>query len=95
MPVGLSDLGVAVPERTLLATLSDSESARRSRPAITALELNPTATMNARRASLLVELLPLVDLLQARIAGLPSAGPILTNTRLRVRASSRRAEAPH
>jgi len=82
MLVGLAGLGVSVPERTLLATLSDSENARRSRPAITALELNPTATMNA-----------LVDLLQARIAGLPSAGPILTNTRLRVRASSRRAEA--
>ncbi|MFE6759488.1 hypothetical protein ACFVDQ_38825 [Streptomyces sp. NPDC057684] len=36
--------------------------------------------------------LTLLDLLQARIAGEPSAGPILTSGRFRVRASSRRSQ---
>ncbi|MDL9978560.1 LacI family DNA-binding transcriptional regulator [Microbacterium sp. ASV49] len=76
---GLHAHGIAVPERTMIATASDSEHTRHSRPAISAVELNPEATMRA-----------LLDLLQARIAGEPSAGPIVTPARFRVRASSRR-----
>ena len=77
----LTARGIAVPNRTMIATASDSEHTRHSRPAISAVELHPQATMMA-----------LLDLLQARIAGEPSAGPILTTTRFRVRASSRRVE---
>ncbi|MFF2506597.1 LacI family DNA-binding transcriptional regulator [Streptomyces sp. NPDC058067] len=76
---GLTARGVAVPDRTLLATASDSEHTRHSRPAISAVELHAEETT-----------LALLDLLQARIAGEPSAGPILTTGRFRVRASSRR-----
>jgi len=76
---GLQSHGIGVPERTMIATASDSEHTRHSRPAISAVELNPSATVAA-----------LLDLLQARIAGEPSAGPILTAARFRVRASSRR-----
>lgn len=79
---GLTARGVAVPERTLLAAISDSEHTRHSRPAISAFELHVQPTTVA-----------LLDLLQARIAGEPSAGPILTTARLRIRASSRRSEA--
>ena len=77
---GLTAHGIAVPERTMLATASDSEHTKRSRPAISAIEVYPQATTAA-----------LLDLLQARIAGEPSAGPILTTARLRVRSSSRRS----
>ncbi|MFD5584159.1 LacI family DNA-binding transcriptional regulator [Streptomyces sp. NPDC127063] len=80
---GLTSRGVAVPERTLLAAASDSEHTRHSRPAISAVELHAAETT-----------LALLDLLQARIAGEPSAGPILTTARFRIRASSRRTE-PH
>lgn len=73
------DRGLRVPEDLMIATASDSEHSRHSRPAITAVELNPTATTEA-----------LLDLLQARIAGDPSAGPVLTTAKLRVRASTRR-----
>jgi DNA-binding LacI/PurR family transcriptional regulator len=76
---GLTARGIAVPERTMIATASDSEHTRHSRPAISAVELNPEATMAA-----------LLDLLQARIAGEPSNGPILTAARFRPRASTRR-----
>ncbi|MCZ0978529.1 substrate-binding domain-containing protein [Streptomyces diastatochromogenes] len=78
---GLTARGVAVPDRTMLAAASDSEHTRHSRPAISAVELHATETTVA-----------LLDLLQARIAGAPSTGPILTASRFRVRASSRR---PH
>jgi DNA-binding LacI/PurR family transcriptional regulator len=78
---GLTARGVAVPVRTMLAAASDSEHTRHSRPAISAVELNAEETT-----------LALLDLLQARIAGEPSAGPVLTTGRFRVRASSRR---PH
>lgn len=64
----------------MIAAASDSEHTRHSRPAISAVELNPPATMSA-----------LLDLLEARIEDRPSAGPILTPTRFRIRASSRRA----
>ncbi len=80
---GLTSLGIAVPDRTMLATASDSEHTRHSRPAISAVELHAEATTKA-----------LLDLLQARIAGEPSAGPILTTARFRIRASSRRSDAP-
>lgn len=76
---GLLARGVRVPEQTMIATASDSEHTRHSRPAISAIELNPVATTSA-----------VLDLLQARIAGEPSAGPIMTSARFRVRASSRR-----
>ncbi|QNS07625.1 LacI family DNA-binding transcriptional regulator [Streptomyces xanthii] len=79
---GLTSRGVAVPDRTLLAAASDSEHTRHSRPAISAVELHADETT-----------LALLDLLQARIAGEPSAGPVLTTGRFRVRASSRRAPA--
>ncbi|NBE50143.1 LacI family DNA-binding transcriptional regulator [Streptomyces boluensis] len=77
--VGLTARGVAVPDRTMLAAASDSEHTRHSRPAISAVELHAAETT-----------LALLDLLQARIAGEPSAGPVLTTARFRVRASSRR-----
>ncbi|MFF7899257.1 substrate-binding domain-containing protein [Streptomyces sp. NPDC007920] len=76
---GLTARGVAVPDRTMLAAASDSEHTRHSRPAISAVELHAGETT-----------LALLDLLQARIAGEPSAGPVLTTARFRVRASSRR-----
>ncbi|HJQ04725.1 MAG TPA: LacI family DNA-binding transcriptional regulator [Nocardioides sp.] len=79
----LRDRGVDVPNRTMLAAHSDSEHTRHSRPAISAAELYSPATTVA-----------LLDLLQARMAGEPSAGPILTGVRFRVRASSRRTPAP-
>lgn len=75
----LTARGIPVPDRTMLATASDSEHTRHSRPAISAIELNVQATTAA-----------LLDLLQARITGEPSAGPILTSARFRVRGSSRR-----
>ncbi|MFF0425337.1 LacI family DNA-binding transcriptional regulator [Streptomyces sp. NPDC004520] len=78
---GLAARGVPVPDRTMLAAASDSEHTRHSRPAISAVELHVTETT-----------LALLDLLQARIAGTPSTGPVLTTSRFRVRASSRR---PH
>ncbi|MFH8623336.1 LacI family DNA-binding transcriptional regulator [Streptomyces vietnamensis] len=77
---GLTARGVTVPDRTMLAAASDSEHTRHSRPAISAVELHAVETTSA-----------LLDLLQARIAGEPSAGPVLTTSRFRVRASSRRA----
>ncbi|MER6848821.1 substrate-binding domain-containing protein [Streptomyces flaveolus] len=79
---GLTSRGVAVPDRTMLAAASDSEHARHSRPAISAVELHASETT-----------LALLDLLQARIAGEPSAGPVLTTARFRVRVSSRRTDA--
>lgn len=75
---GLTERGISVPGQTMLAAASDSEHTRHSRPAISAVELHVEATTAA-----------LLDLLQARIAGEPSAGPILTSARFRVRASSR------
>ncbi|GGF19312.1 LacI family DNA-binding transcriptional regulator [Subtercola lobariae] len=71
--------GITVPERTMVATASDSEHTRQSHPAISAIELNPSATSAA-----------LLDLLQDRMSGLPSTGPILTASRFRPRASTRR-----
>jgi DNA-binding LacI/PurR family transcriptional regulator len=78
---GLTSRGVTVPDRTMLAAASDSEHTRHSRPAISAVELHASETT-----------LALLDLLQARIAGEPSAGPVLTTARFRVRASSRRTD---
>ncbi len=80
---GLTAHDIPVPGRTMIATASDSEHTRHSRPAISAIELNPEATMSA-----------LLDLLQDRIAGAPSRGPILTTARFRPRGSTRR-ESPH
>lgn len=79
---GLQARGIPVPGRTMLAANSDSEHTRHSRPAISAAELHSPATT-----------LALLDLLQARIRGESSAGPILTPVRFRVRASSRRAQS--
>jgi DNA-binding LacI/PurR family transcriptional regulator len=80
--LSLSAHGIRVPEQTMVATASDSEHTRHSRPAISAVELNPEATSAA-----------LLDLLQDRIAGAPSSGPILTPARFRPRASTRRDSA--
>lgn len=63
----------------MLATASDSEHTRHTRPAISAVEFIAQATTTA-----------LLDLLQARIAGEPSSGPLLTSARFRIRGSSRR-----
>ncbi|MEU6664220.1 LacI family DNA-binding transcriptional regulator [Streptomyces sp. NPDC046821] len=79
---GLTARGIAVPDRTMLAAASDSEHTRHSRPAISAVELHAEETT-----------LALLDLLQARIAGEPSQGPVLTTDRFRVRASSRRTQS--
>ncbi|GAA2819302.1 LacI family DNA-binding transcriptional regulator [Streptomyces showdoensis] len=78
---GLTARGVSVPDRTMLAAASDSEHTRHSRPAISSIELHAPETT-----------LALLDLLQARIAGEPSRGPVLTTSRFRIRASSRRAQ---
>ncbi|MGW4823376.1 substrate-binding domain-containing protein [Streptomyces sp. NPDC004227] len=78
---GLTFRGVAVPGQTMLAAASGSEHTRHSRPAISAVELHAAETT-----------LALLDLLQARIAGDSSAGPVLTTARFRVRASSRRTD---
>jgi DNA-binding LacI/PurR family transcriptional regulator len=72
--------GVPVPTRTMIATASDSEHTRHSRPAITAIEIDVDGTARA-----------LLDLLQARIRGERAPGPVLTSARLRRRASTRPA----
>ncbi|MER7535821.1 substrate-binding domain-containing protein [Streptomyces sp. NPDC097704] len=76
---GLLARGVRVPEETLVVTGSDSEHARNSRPAVSALELNPVDSSAA-----------LLDILQSLIAGRPADAPRLTRARFRPRASTRR-----
>ncbi|MFF4758292.1 LacI family DNA-binding transcriptional regulator [Streptomyces sp. NPDC001292] len=76
---GLMARGVRVPEQTMVVAGSDSEHARNSRPAISALELNPVASSAA-----------LLDILQSLIAGEEPASPRLTNARFRPRGSTRR-----
>ncbi|PZT71395.1 LacI family transcriptional regulator [Streptomyces sp. SW4] len=76
---GLTARGIGVPGRTLVATASDSEHARTSRPAISAVELNPVDSVGA-----------LLDILQALIAGEEPDSPRLTRARFRARASTRR-----
>ncbi|MET9773197.1 LacI family DNA-binding transcriptional regulator [Streptomyces sp. NPDC006367] len=76
---GLLAHGVRVPERTMVATGSDSEHARTSRPAITAVQRNPADSAAA-----------LLDILQALIAGETAPAPRLTRSRLRPRASTSR-----
>ncbi|GGU94092.1 LacI family transcriptional regulator [Streptomyces litmocidini] len=76
---GLVARGVRVPERTMVVTGSDSEHARTSRPAISALELDPVAGSAA-----------LLDILQSLIAGRPADSPRLTRARFRPRGSTRR-----
>ncbi|MDQ4501545.1 LacI family DNA-binding transcriptional regulator [Sinomonas sp. ASV322] len=75
---GLVGLGVRVPERTMVAAGSDSEHARVSRPAISALEMNPAAATAA-----------LLELLEGLIAGEPAEGPRLVQARFHARASTR------
>ncbi|MEF9886826.1 hypothetical protein [Streptomyces sp. P9-A4] len=58
---------------------SGSEHARNSRPANSALELNPVDSSAA-----------LLDILQCLIAGTPATAPRLTEARFRPRASTRR-----
>ena len=64
-----------------LAAASDSEHTRHSRPAISAFELSTEATSAA-----------LLDLLQARMAGGPSLGPVLTSAKFHPRGSTRPGE---
>lgn len=71
--------GFSVPGQVLVAAASDSEHARSSRPAITAFELNPSATADA-----------LLDMLQELLSSGDPVGPRLTKARLRPRASTRR-----
>lgn len=79
MLAGLSGRGIRVPDDTMIAAASDSEHTRHSRPAISAFELSSQATSAA-----------LLDLLQARMDGRPSVGPVLTSARFHPRASTRR-----
>ncbi|MGW6158883.1 hypothetical protein ACWFRM_38105 [Streptomyces sp. NPDC055144] len=58
---------------------SDSEQARNSRPAISAVELNPVESVGA-----------LLDILQALITGEEAASPRVTAARFRPRGSTRR-----
>ncbi|MFH9725408.1 LacI family DNA-binding transcriptional regulator [Streptomyces sp. NPDC017254] len=76
---GLMARGVRVPEDTMVVAGSDSEHARNSRPAISALELNPVESSAA-----------LLDILQSLIADRPATSPRLTEARFRPRASTRR-----
>ncbi|MCD2442009.1 LacI family transcriptional regulator [Agromyces sp. SYSU K20354] len=76
---GLTAAGLRVPADVMIAVASDSEHARHSRPAITAFELSTQATSAA-----------LLDLLQARMDGRPSTGPILTSARFHPRGSTKR-----
>ncbi|MFE7157347.1 LacI family DNA-binding transcriptional regulator [Streptomyces sp. NPDC057636] len=76
---GLMARGVKVPEQTLVVTGSDSEHARNSRPAISAVELNPVDSVGA-----------LLDILQALITGGQAAAPRVTEARFRPRGSTRR-----
>ncbi|MFE7598807.1 LacI family DNA-binding transcriptional regulator [Streptomyces sp. NPDC057494] len=76
---GLKARGVRVPAQTMVVAGSDSEHARNSRPAISALELNPVDSSAA-----------LLDILQDLIAGRPTGAPRLTRARFRPRASTRR-----
>ncbi|MGX5696524.1 LacI family DNA-binding transcriptional regulator [Agromyces soli] len=78
MLAGLADAGLRVPADVMLAAASDSEHTRHSRPAISAFELSTEATSAA-----------LLDLLQARIAGGPSLGPVLTSAKFHPRGSTR------
>ncbi|MFJ8546086.1 LacI family DNA-binding transcriptional regulator [Streptomyces sp. NPDC093586] len=74
---GLMARGVEVPERTMVAAGSDSEHARHSRPAVSALELDPVGSSGA-----------LLDILQALIAGEEPAAPRLTRARFHQRGST-------
>lgn len=76
---GLVEKGLRVPHDVMVATASDSEHTRHSRPAISAVERNPRDTASA-----------LLDLLQDRMSGRPGTGPILTSARFHPRGSSRR-----
>ncbi|MFC6066349.1 LacI family DNA-binding transcriptional regulator [Streptomyces ochraceiscleroticus] len=76
---GLMARGVGVPERTMVVAGSDSEHARNSRPAISAVELNPVESVGA-----------LLDILQALVAGAEARSPRLTRARLRPRGATRR-----
>ncbi|TYL53261.1 LacI family DNA-binding transcriptional regulator [Agromyces mariniharenae] len=81
MLAGLAERGIRVPHDAMIATASDSEHARHSRPAISAVELDTAATSAA-----------LLDLLQARIDGRPSVAPVLTGARFHPRGSTRRRD---
>jgi len=73
------DRGINVPGELLVATGSDSEAARFSRPAISAIQLNP----NEVYADAL-------DLLVERMEAREPSGPILRKARFRPRSSSLR-----
>ena len=74
----LQDRGFLVPRDVMVATGSDSEPSRASRPAITAIQMSPADTADA-----------LLDLLRAKLDGGGAPGPRLTRSRLRPRASTR------
>ncbi|GAA3712147.1 LacI family DNA-binding transcriptional regulator [Zhihengliuella alba] len=77
---GLQSTGLDVPADVLVATGSDSEHARHSRPPISAIQFNPEATCN-----------DLLDLLEQSIAGEPAVAHRRAATRFRPRSSSRRS----
>lgn len=76
----LVERDLRVPDDVMVATASDSEHTRHSRPAISAVERNTRDTASA-----------LLDLLQTRMAGRPSLGPVLTSARFHPRSSTRRS----
>ncbi|WP_313810672.1 substrate-binding domain-containing protein [Glutamicibacter sp.] len=73
------DQGIGVPGDLLVATGSDSEAARFSRPAISAIQLNPDEVCADA-----------LDLLIERMEDRESSGPILRRARFRPRSSSLR-----
>ena len=68
----LQDRGFVVPRDVMVATGSDSEHSRASRPAITAIQMSSADTADA-----------LLDLLQAKLDGGGALGRRLTRSRLR------------
>ncbi|MDR2256470.1 MAG: LacI family transcriptional regulator [Arthrobacter sp.] len=76
---GLSAAGVRCPEQILVVTGSDAEQARTSRPAISAVDLQPEALGTA-----------IVGMLKSVLDGAPPQDPVLLASRYRRRGSSRR-----
>ncbi|MDR4533977.1 LacI family DNA-binding transcriptional regulator [Glutamicibacter sp. PS] len=74
-----TDLGLRVPHDLLVATGSDAESARFSRPAISAVQLNPD-----------VVCADALDLLLEQISGQVSSGPRRCRAKFRARGSTLR-----
>ena len=77
------DLGIGIPEQLLIAIGGDSQAAEHGDPPITAIDFQP-----ALQSELAVQML------LRRIEGEAVEGPIVSESMLRVRASSGRGQAP-